>query len=108
MATNTNETEAKYDAPAEVALPGLNRLPRVAGTSGPDEERLEAEHYGTAGRAARLPAGGPADAAGAARSGRRAYERGPAPGTEGGQARPLRGRGCDTGDRRGRRGSPGR
>src|SRR5262252_4989565 len=48
MATNMNETEAKYDAPGEVALPGLNRLPRVAGTSRPDEERLEAEYYDTA------------------------------------------------------------
>ena len=47
MVTNTNETEAKYDAPAEVALPGLSRLPRVAGISGPDEERLEAEYYDT-------------------------------------------------------------
>src|SRR5262247_2044928 len=43
----TNETEAKYDAPTGVALPGLERLPRVAGTSGPDEERLEAEYYDT-------------------------------------------------------------
>jgi CHAD domain-containing protein len=47
MVTNTNETEAKYDAPTGVALPGLDRLPRVAGTSGPDEERLEAEYYDT-------------------------------------------------------------
>jgi CHAD domain-containing protein len=47
MASNANETEAKYDAPASVALPGLDDLPQVAGTSGPDEEQLEAEYYDT-------------------------------------------------------------
>jgi CHAD domain-containing protein len=47
MAPNANETEAKYDAPASVALPGLDELPQVAGTSGPDEEQLEAEYYDT-------------------------------------------------------------
>ena len=47
MAQNANETEAKYDAPASVALPGLDDLPQVAGTSGPDEEQLEAEYYDT-------------------------------------------------------------
>jgi len=47
MAPNANETEAKYDAPASVALPGLDDLPQVAGTSGPDEEQLEAEYYDT-------------------------------------------------------------
>src|SRR5205809_3937227 len=47
MAPNGNETEAKYDAPASVALPGLDDLPQVAGTSGPDEEQLEAEYYDT-------------------------------------------------------------
>src|SRR6266516_6449657 len=47
MAPNANETEAKYNAPASVALPGLDDLPQVAGTSGPDEEQLEAEYYDT-------------------------------------------------------------
>ena len=47
MAPNANETEAKYDAPASVALPGLDDLPQVAGTSGPDKEQLEAEYYDT-------------------------------------------------------------
>src|SRR5437867_12693895 len=48
MAPNVNETEAKYDAPASVALLGLDDVPQVAGTSGPDEEQLEAEYYDTA------------------------------------------------------------
>lgn len=39
-----NETEAKYDAPEGTALPHLDALPQVAGTSGP----LEAEYYDTA------------------------------------------------------------
>ena len=43
-----NETEAKYDAPVGTALPHLDALPQVAGTSGPDEEQLEAEYYDTA------------------------------------------------------------
>ena len=43
-----NETEAKYDAPAGTALPDLDSLPQVAGTSGPDEEQLEAEYHDTA------------------------------------------------------------
>jgi CHAD domain-containing protein len=47
MAQSMNETEAKYDAPAGRALPGLGDLPRVAGTSGPDEEKLEADYYDT-------------------------------------------------------------
>ena len=47
MAVNVNETEAKYDAPAGAALPRLDDLPQVAGTSGPDEEQLEAEYYDT-------------------------------------------------------------
>src|SRR6266487_1694092 len=47
MAPNANETEAKYDAPASVALPGLDDLPQVAGTSGPDEEQLDAEYFDT-------------------------------------------------------------
>jgi len=47
MAQNANETEAKYDAPASVTPAGLDDLPQVAGTSGPDEEQLEAEYYDT-------------------------------------------------------------
>jgi len=48
MAVDMNETEAKYDAPAGTALPDLDSLPQVAGTSGPDEEQLEAEYHDTA------------------------------------------------------------
>src|SRR5215472_13033166 len=47
MAVDMNETEAKYEAPASLALPDLDDLPQVAGTSGPDEEQLEAEYYDT-------------------------------------------------------------
>jgi CHAD domain-containing protein len=47
MPVNVNETEAKYDAPAGAGLPGLDRLPRVAGTSVPQEQVLEAEYYDT-------------------------------------------------------------
>jgi CHAD domain-containing protein len=47
MAVNVNETEAKYDAPVGAALPRLDGLPQVAGTSGPAEEQLEAEYYDT-------------------------------------------------------------
>jgi CHAD domain-containing protein len=49
MAVNVNETEAKYDAPDGAALPGLESLPQVKATSGPDEQRLEAEYYDTDG-----------------------------------------------------------
>jgi inorganic triphosphatase YgiF len=47
MAVNVNETETKYNAPAGAALPRLDDLPQVGGTSGPDEEQLEAEYYDT-------------------------------------------------------------
>ena len=47
MAVNVNETEAKYDAPAGAALPRLDELPQVTGTSRPDEDQLEAEYYDT-------------------------------------------------------------
>jgi CHAD domain-containing protein len=47
MPVNVNETEVKYDAPAGAGLPGLDRLPRVAGTWGPQEQVLEAEYYDT-------------------------------------------------------------
>jgi CHAD domain-containing protein len=46
MAVNANETEAKYEAPAG-ALPRLAGLRRVAGTSRPAAEHLEAEYYDT-------------------------------------------------------------
>ena len=48
MAVNVNETETKYDAPADTALPDLHALPQVAATSGPDEEKLDAEYHDTA------------------------------------------------------------
>ena len=48
MAVDANETEVKYDAPAGTALPDLDALPQVAGSSGADEEQLEAEYYDTA------------------------------------------------------------
>src|SRR5215831_12042689 len=47
MAVNVNETEAKYEAPAGAALPRLDGLRQVAGTSRPASERLEAEYYDT-------------------------------------------------------------
>jgi CHAD domain-containing protein len=47
MAVNVNETETKYDVPAGAALPRLDGLPQVAGTSGPAEEQLAAEYYDT-------------------------------------------------------------
>ena len=70
MAVDMNETEAKYDAPAGTALPDLDALPQVAGTSGPDEEQLEAEYHDTAdlrlmraGITLRRRRGGPAPSA---------------------------------------------
>src|SRR5579859_7537197 len=47
MAVNVNETETKYDAPADVTLPDLGGLPQVAATSRPDEVELDAEYYDT-------------------------------------------------------------
>jgi CHAD domain-containing protein len=49
MTVNTDETEIKYDAPADTAWPQLDDLPLVAQTSGPTEELLEAEYYDTTG-----------------------------------------------------------
>ncbi len=49
MAVNVNETETKYDAPGDVALPDLGGLPQVATTSRPDEVELNAEYYDTDG-----------------------------------------------------------
>jgi CHAD domain-containing protein len=47
MVVNLQETETKYDAPADAALPGLEQLPQVAAVRGPEEQRLEAEYYDT-------------------------------------------------------------
>jgi inorganic triphosphatase YgiF len=47
MAVSVNETEAKYDVPAGVGLPGLDDLPGVAGVSRPAGEQLRAEYYDT-------------------------------------------------------------
>jgi len=42
------ETETKYDADADTALPDLSSLPQVRGTRGPHQDRLKAEYYDTA------------------------------------------------------------
>jgi inorganic triphosphatase YgiF len=42
------ETETKYEADADTALPRLDPLPGVHGTRGPDLQQLEAEYYDTA------------------------------------------------------------
>jgi CHAD domain-containing protein len=47
MTVSVNETEAKYDAPAEADLSCLDALPDVADISRSAEERLEAEYYDT-------------------------------------------------------------
>jgi CHAD domain-containing protein len=47
MVVNVTETETKYDAPAGAGLPRLDGLPQVAATSGPEQQRLEAEYYDT-------------------------------------------------------------
>jgi CHAD domain-containing protein len=52
MSVNVNETEVKYETTAGAALPQLDQLRQVAGSSvfnssGPDEEQLEAEYYDT-------------------------------------------------------------
>jgi hypothetical protein len=43
MAVSTKETQAKYSAPADTALPRLDNLPQVAGASGLEELVLQAE-----------------------------------------------------------------
>jgi CHAD domain-containing protein len=52
MAVRVNETETKYEAPSGTALPLLTELledlPEVRGTTGPEEQHLEAEYYDTA------------------------------------------------------------
>jgi CHAD domain-containing protein len=47
MTVSVNETEAKYDAPAGVAVPSLDGLPGVAGSVGPQEQELKAEYFDT-------------------------------------------------------------
>ena len=47
MSSTVNETERKYAAPAGRVIPRLDSLPQVAGTSGPQEQVLEAEYYDT-------------------------------------------------------------
>jgi CHAD domain-containing protein len=45
--STANETERKYEGRPGRALPGLDRLPRVAATSGPQEQILRADYYDT-------------------------------------------------------------
>ncbi len=47
MSSTVNETERKYAAPAGRVIPRLDSLPQVAGTSGPQEQVLEAEYFDT-------------------------------------------------------------
>ncbi len=47
MSTTIYETEIKYEAPPGTTVPRLGRLPSVAGSSGPEEQVLEAEYYDT-------------------------------------------------------------
>ena len=48
MAVTVTETETKYEAGPDTALPRLDALPQVAGARGPDEQQLVAEYYDTA------------------------------------------------------------
>ena len=48
MAVSETETETKYEAGPETALPRLDTLPNVTAARGPDEQRLVAEYYDTA------------------------------------------------------------
>src|SRR5262245_34135941 len=47
MAIEITETERKYEAPQEAALPDLADLPDVAGESDPEEQTLRAQYYDT-------------------------------------------------------------
>ena len=47
MSVTARETETKYEMPEGAVLPSLDELPQVNGTSGPDEQQLEAEYYDT-------------------------------------------------------------
>jgi CHAD domain-containing protein len=48
MAVTETETETKYEAGPDTALPRLDTLPNVAAERGPDELQLVAEYYDTA------------------------------------------------------------
>ena len=45
--STAQETERKYEGRPGRALPGLDGLPRVAATSGPQEQVLRADYYDT-------------------------------------------------------------
>ena len=45
--STANETELKYEGRPGRVLPRLDSLPRVAATSGPQEEILRADYYDT-------------------------------------------------------------
>jgi CHAD domain-containing protein len=47
MAVTVTETETKYEAGPDTALPRLDRLPNVTAVRGPDEQQLVAEYYDT-------------------------------------------------------------
>jgi CHAD domain-containing protein len=47
MTVSIRETESKYDVPAGARLPRLDGLAEVAGTAGPEEQRLKAEYFDT-------------------------------------------------------------
>src|SRR5258708_39111255 len=47
MAVSVNETETKYEATADAALPSLDALPGVAAIRGPQKQQLDAEYYDT-------------------------------------------------------------
>src|SRR5215831_10597838 len=47
MAIEITQTERKYEAPQEAALPDLAGLPDVAGESDPEQQTLRAQYYDT-------------------------------------------------------------
>jgi CHAD domain-containing protein len=47
MAVTVTETETKYEAGPDTALPRLDALPNVSAVRGPDEQQLVAEYYDT-------------------------------------------------------------
>ncbi len=47
MAASADETEIKYEAPPDAALPDLSRLPRVASVQRAETEELDADYYDT-------------------------------------------------------------
>jgi CHAD domain-containing protein len=49
MAVSVNETESKYEAPADSLVPHLDNLPHVSQASDQGEQRLDAEYYDTDG-----------------------------------------------------------